>query len=162
MKFAAAAGSLAVVACMSVGALAAPAGDADDRRKVAQCVDAAKDSGGFAGQCIGIIADPCIKAASEHAAAVAEAKACAARELAVWRSRLQDAVNVVNKSGTPKMRSAVAAAQQSFAASRDQLCPLFGNLDPGATLGADDYCRLQETARRALVLEWLGGAVGEH
>src|SRR5438046_1790483 len=153
MKFAAA-GGLIVMACLSVAALAASQSNSEDRRKIAQCIDTARSDDGFAGHCIGIVADPCIKAVrvNDHAAAVAQSKACAARELAVWRSRLQEAVTVVNKSGTPKMRSAVAAAQQSFAASRDLLCPLLRNLDqpPGVSLAADDYCRLQETARRVL------------
>jgi hypothetical protein len=165
MKFAAA-GGLIIMACLSVGALAAPQNNSEDRRKIAQCIDTARMDEGFAGNCIGIVADACIKAVkvNDHAAAVAASKACAVRELAVWRSRLQEAVTVINKSSTPKMRSAVAASQQSFASSRDQLCPLLRKLDhpPGVSLGEDDYCRLQETARRSLILEWLASAVEEH
>jgi hypothetical protein len=164
MKFAAA-GGLIVMACLSVGALAAPQSNSEDRRKIAECVDKARMDEGFGGNCIGLVADACIKAVTvnDHAAAVTQSKACAVRELAVWRSRMQEAVTVINKSAV-KMRSAVAASQQSFAASRDQLCPLLRKLDhpPGVSLGEDDYCRLQETARRSLILEWLASAVSEH
>jgi hypothetical protein len=161
----AAAGALIVMACLSVGALAAPQNNSEDRRKIAECVDKARMDEGFGGNCIGLVADACIKAVTvnDHAAAVTQSKACAVRELAVWRSRMQEAVTTINKSAT-KMRSAVAASQQSFAASRDQLCPLLRKLDhpPGVSLGEDDYCRLQETARRSLILEWLASAVEEH
>jgi hypothetical protein len=58
--------------------------------------------------------------------------------------------------------ASVAAAQKAWAGSQDKLCPLFNTLDPGMALGAEDYCRLQETARRVLLLERLGEAVSEH
>ena len=90
-----------------------------------------------------------------------DAKACAARELAVWQARLAQAVAVASKGGGNRMRAAIAAAQKSWASSQDTICPLFSNLDPGMALGADVYCRLQETARRAL-LERLGAAASEH
>jgi uncharacterized protein YecT (DUF1311 family) len=142
-------------------ALAAPPA-ATDAKAVAQCLDAARAADGFGGNCIGVVADPCIKAAAGHNTDVAEWKVCAARELAVWQARLTQAAASASKSGGNKMRSAIAAAQKTWASSQDALCPLFANLDPGMTPGADAYCRLQETARRTLVLERLAAAVGEH
>lgn len=109
-----------------------------------------------------MVADPCIKAAANRDSYVEDSKACSAQELAVWVVRLQNATKVIGKSGGGKMLSAVNAAQASWTSSRDTLCPLFDNLDPGITLGADEYCRLQETARRVLLLERLGAAVSEH
>jgi Lysozyme inhibitor LprI len=153
----------AVVALIaSTGAALAAPPTAADSKAVAQCVDAARNGGGFGGNCIGVVADPCIKAAANRDSYVADAKACAARELAVWQARLAQAVASASKSGGNQVRSMIAAAQKSWASSQDALCPLFANLDPGMTLGADVYCRLQETARRALLLERLAEAVGEH
>jgi uncharacterized protein YecT (DUF1311 family) len=152
--------ALALIASTGA-ALAAPA-TVSDTKAVAQCVDAARNGGGFGGNCIGVVADPCIKAASSRDSYVADAKACAARELAVWQARLTQAVTVASRSGGNQVRGAIAAAQKSWASSQDALCPLFANLDPGMTLGAEVYCRLQETARRALLLERLAEAVGEH
>ena len=146
----------------SIGAALAAPPTAADAKVVAQCVDAARNGDGFGGNCIGVVADPCIKAAAGRNSDVADWKACAARELAVWQARLTQAVAAANKGGGNPVRNAVAAAQKSFASSQDTLCPLFANLDPGMTPGAEVYCRLQETARRALLLERLGAAVGEH
>jgi|SRR5579862_2245638 len=134
----------------------------NDSAAIAKCVAAAQDSNRFAGSCVGVVADPCIEAARSHDAYVEDAKACAARELAVWLARMQKTVKAVKDHGGPKIAAAVTAAQNSWAASRDKLCPVFENLDPGVSLGAGDYCRLQETARRDLVLEWLAAAVTEH
>ena len=154
---------LAIVTAIAstAAALAAPP-TATDARAVAQCVEAARNGDGFGGNCIGIVADPCIKAASGRDSYVADGKACAARELAVWQARLTQAVASASKSGGSRVRNAVMAAQKTWASSQDALCPLFANLDPGMTPGADTYCRLQETARRALMLERRGAAVGEH
>jgi len=151
---------MALVASASAGLAAPPT--AADGKAVAQCVDAARNGDGFGGNCIGVVADPCIKAAAGRDSDVADQKACAARELAVWQARLTQAVASASKSGGNQLRSAIAAAQKSWASSQDALCPLFANLDPGMTPGVDTYCRLQETARRALMLERLGAAVGEH
>jgi len=152
------AGVLIVV--MQVGWLgvAGAAGPADDAKAVAQCVEKAQTNDQFPGACIGMVADPCIK----NAASPDAAKACAKRELAVWRARLTKAIALIGKSGPKQMAPAVAAAQKSLAASQDSLCPQFNGLDPGMSMGGEDYCRLQETARRALVLERLAAAVSEH
>lgn len=141
---------------------APPASPLKDRETIAQCIDKDRNAGGFGRKCIGMIADPCIQAAKDHDSYADEAKACAARELAVWLARLPQAIKVVNTSGSAKMRSAVSDAQTSWAKSRDLLCPMFNNLDPGLSLGAGDYCRLQETASRVLLLEGLGAAISEH
>jgi len=152
----------ALAVFVPIGAALAAPPTAADAKAVAQCLDAAHNGDGFGGNCIGVVADPCIKAASGRDSYVADQKACAARELAVWQVRLTQAMAAASKGGGNQARNAVAAAQKSWASSQDALCPLFANLDPGMAPGADTYCRLQETARRALLLERLGAAVGEH
>ncbi|HLH93031.1 MAG TPA: lysozyme inhibitor LprI family protein [Xanthobacteraceae bacterium] len=155
---------LAVLLCLGAagaGFAAAPS-PAEDSKAVARCVDAAQKADGFAGNCVGVVADPCIKAVRERDSAAEDAKACARRELAVWAARLKTALAAAAKNGGKDMASSVTAAQKAWTASQEKLCPLFDNLDPGASLGGADYCRLQETARRALVLERLAGAVSEH
>jgi hypothetical protein len=152
--------ALSLLASMAAAHAAPPA--AADAKAVAQCLDAARNGDGFGGNCIGVVADPCIKAASGRDSHVTDQKACAARELAVWQARLTQAVAAASKSGGHQVRNAIAAAQKTWASSQDALCPLFGKLDPGMAPGADVYCRLQETGRRALLLERLGAAVGEH
>jgi len=153
---------LIVAGQVGLAGAAFAAGPADDAKVIAQCVETAQNSGQFPGRCIGAIADPCIEGASKHDAYVEDAKACAKRELAAWRGRLAKAVAVISKNGPKKMAPAVAAAQKSLVASQDSLCPQFNGLDPGMSLGAEDYCRLQETARRVLLLERLAAAVSEH
>ena len=152
----------ALVLLASAGAALAAPPTAADAKAVAQCVDAARNGDAFGGNCIGVVADPCIKAAANRDSHVADQKACAARELAVWQARLTQAVAAASKGGGGQVRGAIAAAQKTWTSSQDTLCPLFANLDPGMAPGADTYCRLQETARRALLLERLGAAVGEH
>jgi hypothetical protein len=156
--------TLAILLCagMTGAALAAAPSPTEDSKVVARCVDAARKDDGFAGNCIGVIADPCIKAARERDQAAEDAKACARRELAVWAVRMHDALRVIGKNGGGDMLVSVTAAQKAWTALQGKLCPLFDNLDPGASLGGADYCRLQETARHALLLERLGAALSEH
>jgi hypothetical protein len=156
--------ALAVLLCLGAagGSFAAAPSPAEDSKAVARCVEAAQKADGFAGNCIGVVADPCIKAARERDSAAEDAKACARRELAVWAARLKAAIALIGKNGGNDMLASVTAAQKAGMASQDKLCPLFDNLDPGASLGGADYCRLQETARRALMLERLAAAVSEH
>jgi hypothetical protein len=130
---------------------------------IAQCLSAAtQDKKEFAGSCIGIIADPCISAAYNRNSGEEEAKACAARELAVWAERMQTALKTVNRNGFPGFHTTLVTAQKEWLISREKLCSLFRNLDPGVNMGGSDYCRLQETGRRDLILERLGAAVSEH
>jgi uncharacterized protein YecT (DUF1311 family) len=161
MKFPGMLSALVVLIAVSP-AFAAPAENAADTKKIAQCVEKALNDGGFGGNCIGIVADACIEPVKDKNDGPEQAKACAARELAVWTKRMQEAIALARKSGDAQQRAAVAAAQTSWAQSRDKLCPLFTNLDPGMSFGAVPYCQLQETARRALLLERFAAAISEH
>jgi len=135
---------------------------AKDRATVAHCVSAEDEKGKLGGACVGVVADPCISQASSRDSAADDARKCAARELVVWGERLEAAIEKASASGPPAVRPALAEAQKTWLASREKLCALFNDLDPGANLGGSDYCRLQETARRDLVVERLADAVSEH
>jgi hypothetical protein len=165
MKCVAASGFLwGLFMCLGLGqpANGAPATISNDGKTIAECINAARQADGFAGNCIGMIADPCIKAARDRDSYVKDAKACAARELAIWLVRLRDSILIIKKNGSSEMTASVMAAQKNWESSRDKLCPVFNGLDPGAFLGAGDYCRLREAAGRVLLLERLGEAIAEH
>jgi hypothetical protein len=144
-------------ATLTLPASAAP--QSSDNKIIDQCVEAANGNAAFPGNCIGIVAGPCMKAADNETEA---SKKCAARELAIWNSRLQAAMNAIKTGGFPKLVASVQASQKGWASSLDQLCPIFDQIDPVAPLQAGVFCRLQETARRALILEHIGVSVSEH
>ena len=153
-------GGLLLLPILSTGAFTGP--NAADAQKIDACLKAAaeKDTSGAA--CIGIVADPCIAAASKTDNFIKDSAACAARELAIWTARLPRAVGSASKGGGKNIASAVAASQKSFTDSLAKLCPLYDGLDPGMSLGGATYCRLQETAMRVLLLEQLADAVNPH
>lgn len=152
---------LASIAGLS-SALAQKAAPADVAA-IKACLKTAGEKSSFGGECVGLIADPCIKAAApSDDGGSTKVKACAARELAAWTPLLDDALKRVASGGFAETTKAVAAAQKTWAASRDQLCPVFDKIEPGMYLGGAAYCRLQETARRVLSLDKLGDAVNEH
>ncbi len=137
---------------------AAPA----DTQTVNACLKKSANSGEFGGNCIGIVADPCIKTASKTNSYIDDSKKCAARELAVWTALSTEALRRANPAIEAKKKAALADSQKSFAQSRDTLCPIFDNVDPDMALGGSLYCRLQETARHALLLRRLADAVNVH
>jgi hypothetical protein len=142
-------------------ATANAAPNANDAKKITACIEAAYEKAKSAVECIGIIADPCISAASGSNNDVQESKACAARELAVWSDLITRSVAGINRNGKA-FAAAVAAAQKSLADSLAKLCPIYDKVDPGTALGGANYCRLQETAVRALALDRLARSVDEH
>jgi hypothetical protein len=133
-----------------------------DLKAVQTCL--AGQEGELGVKCIGVVADACIKAAENKELGNVEdkkAKACAARELAVWEAQLETELKAV-KAGGSDMIKAVTDAQNTWRASREKFCPLFDKVEPGMLNGAANYCRLQETARRVLLLRRLGEAVNPH
>jgi lysozyme inhibitor LprI len=137
-------------------ALAAPKAAPADRAAINQCLVHDKKGNGEA--CVGIVADPCMAAVNSRASYDDDAKVCAVRELAVWNEFLQETVKGLKSSGGPDL----AEAQSNWLKSREEMCPLFDNIDPGMYLGGSEYCRLQETGRRYLILDKLLRAVSEH
>ncbi len=130
---------------------------AEDRRAIQTCLERQREKLGD--ECIGIVADSCTKAAEAESD---KASVCAARELAVWEAELDSALKQVAKGGFAEISRAVTSAQQSWRSSLGALCPIFDNIDPGTLPGGATYCRMQETAHRALILRRLGEAVNEH
>ncbi|MBR0812167.1 DUF1311 domain-containing protein [Bradyrhizobium diazoefficiens] len=126
------------------------------------CLKTAEKTGGFGGACVGLVADPCIKAADGANDDVAKWKACAARELAVWTQKTSEALKKVKAGGFTDVIKAAEESQKTFAASRDRFCAAFDKVDPGMYKGGASYCRLRETANHALSLIKLGAAVSEH
>jgi hypothetical protein len=110
-------------------------------------------------KCIGIVADPCIEAAAGDGA---KARACAARELAVWDTQMENALRKVGAGGFREVIGAVAQSQKAWQSSDRELCSMFDKTDPGMLLGAANYCRMHETASRVLLLRRLGEAVNQH
>ena len=142
-------------------ALAQKASPADSQA-IAACLKKADGEGKYPGACIGAVADPCIVAASGKNNDWENSKACAARELAIWNALMADALKRANAGAEKDMKAAVAESQAAFTKSRDALCPIYDKLDPGMVMGGANYCRLQETARRTLMLRRLADAVNEH
>ena len=126
------------------------------------CLKTAEETGGFGGACVGLVADPCIKAAKGANDDVAKWKACAARELAIWTQKTSEALKKVQAGGFTDVIQAVNDSQKTFAASRDRFCAVFDKVEPGMYRGDANYCRLRETANRSLSLIKLGAAVNEH
>jgi len=161
MKFKLAAAVLAanlLLAPMAFAQGVAPA----DVKAIDACLKTAEETGGFGGACVGLVADPCIKAAEGVNDDVAKWKACAARELAIWTQKTSDALKKVQAGGFADIIKAVKDSQATFAASRDRFCAVFDKVEPGMYRGDANYCRLRETANRALSLIKLGAAVNEH
>ena len=142
------------------GAAAGP--NPADGQKIDACLKAASKNGASGVACIGIIADPCIAAASKTNSYRKDSVACAARELAIWTTRLPRAVQSAAKGGTKAMATSVDASQKSFTDSLAKLCPLYDQVDPDMALGGATYCRLHATAIRVLALERLAAAVNPH
>jgi len=156
-------GAIAALFIAAVFLTSADAGpNAADGQKIDACLKAAAEKGTSRAACIGIVADPCIAAASKTNSYRTDSVACAARELAIWTARLQRAVQSAGKGGGKAKATAVDASQKSLADSLAKLCPLFDKVDPDMALGGATYCRLQATAIRVLAIERLADAVNPH
>jgi hypothetical protein len=151
--------ALAIIPFVIASAIAAP--NAADAQKITACLETAgtKDTSGV--ECIGIIADPCIAAASQKDSFSTDQKACAARELAVWTARIASHTQSISRNGKSFI-AAVTAAQKSLSDSIAKLCPIYDKLDPGLVPGGSAYCRLQITAMWALQLDRLVNAASPH
>jgi hypothetical protein len=135
---------LALVAGFAASPAFAQAAAPADLKAVTDCLKKGDESGQFGGGCIGIVADPCIKAAGGKNTDWEDSKKCAARENAVWLELSKRALKDVEKGGFKKVTDAATEAQKTFAQSRDKLCPVYDGLDPGMVMGGANYCRLQE------------------
>jgi hypothetical protein len=133
-----------------------------DTKVISDCLKKADDSGALGTNCIGIVADPCIKTASGKNNDVENSRKCAARELAVWTALTIAAAKKVKAGGFKDISAAVAESEKGWTQLRDKLCSVFDKIEPGFLPGDAAYCRIQITAHRALLLRKLGDAVNEH
>jgi hypothetical protein len=133
-----------------------------DIKTVTDCLTKAGDAGSFGGGCVGVIADPCIKTANTKSSYREDGKKCATRENAVWIELMRREIADVGKGGTGKISKTTLEAQKTFAQSRDAFCANFDNVDPEVAMGGSIYCRMQENARRTLLLRRLATAVNPH
>jgi hypothetical protein len=136
---------------------AAPA----DVKAIAACIDKAETNGSHGFNCVGSIADPCIKSVAQTNDYVEASRKCAMRELAVWDDLMLKAMQGVKKGGFKETEKATGPAQRAWAESSKALCPVFDLIEPGMFLGGSAYCRLQETGRRAILLQRLSASVNE-
>ncbi len=129
-------------------------------QKIHNCIEGARQAGLYPGRCVGLIADPCINTAKDKDDAPDKAKECAAQELKIWAARLDKSLAAIRRADVD-IGVTVSKTQKAWG-SANELCPVFDRLDPGTALGAAEYCRLQATAARALLLEGLELSVSEH
>ena len=152
--------STLLIFTLGIGVAGAQQPPSGDKGTIVKCLES--ETAGFGGQCIGIVADPCIKKAEGSQTDVKDKSACAARELAIWNSLLADALKQVKAGGFADVIKGVASSQTAWSQSMKALCPVFNKLEPGMLDGGAEYCSLQDTARRALILRRVGEAVNEH
>jgi hypothetical protein len=140
------------------GLTAASAQTMENKQKIRECVEAARQAGLYPGRCVGVLADPCINAVSEGRGTGSAAQ-CASHEREVWAGRLDKTLASIALADTG-LSADVEKAQKTWTPSLE-LCKVFEKLDPQAEAGAAEYCRLQATATRALLLEGLELGVSE-
>jgi hypothetical protein len=133
-----------------------------DTQKIEQCLTAADDSEASGAACVGLIAEPCIKAAKGSNSDEAQWKKCAAQELSVWQALLKKALDEVKNGGFAEVTKAATSSQEAWAKSTGAFCPAFDKIEPGMVPGGAAYCRLQQTGYRVIMLRKLGAAVNEH
>ena len=144
---------------LSFGSVANQPG-VESQQKIHNCIEGARQAGLYPGRCVGLIADPCINSAKDKDDAADKAKECAAQELRIWAARLDKSLAAIKRADAD-IGLTVGRAQKAWGPA-DELCPVFDRLDPSTALGAAEYCRLQATAARALLLEGLELSVSEH
>ncbi|MGV3634438.1 MAG: lysozyme inhibitor LprI family protein [Pseudorhodoplanes sp.] len=127
-----------------------------DIKTINACLKKADESDKLGTGCIGLVADPC-RAKTEND--TDKNRACARRELLAWDAISEAAAKLVRGGGYKEISKALADSEKSWASQRDALCPVFDKVEPGWLPGDANYCRMQTTANRALLLRKLGAAV---
>lgn len=122
---------------------------AADRAQMASCL---RESSGASSSCIGLIAVSCVRAASGDRRDIETA--CARREEAVWRERLELASLAVMRAADSGSRGQFASLQLAWEGYIAQKCAFFGSTQPPARVaGMQAGCELREVANRSLELE---------
>lgn len=122
---------------------------AADRAQMASCL---RQSATATSSCIGLIAVTCVRAAGGDRRDAETA--CARREEAVWRERLELASLAVLRAGETGSRSQFVALQLAWESYVAQKCAFFGGTQsPARVAGMQAGCELREVANRSLELE---------
>lgn len=153
---------LLIIAFLSASPVHAQKAAPADSKTIEACLKKAESEGASGFNCVGLIADPCIKGVKGTNDDVDGSKKCAIRELLVWNELMPKALAGVKKGGFKETDKVTGTAQTAWAESLKSLCPVFDAIDPGMFLGGAAYCRLQETGRRTIILQRLSAAVNEH
>ena len=135
---------------------------AADTQKIEQCLTAADEGEASGAACVGIIADPCIKASRGSNTDDKDWKKCAAQELPIWAGLMKKALQEIKQGGFADVTKAAASSQETWTKSTATLCPVFDKVEPGMAPGGAAYCRLQATGHRVIALRKLAAAVNEH
>lgn len=122
---------------------------AADRAQMASCL---RQSASAANSCIGLIAIPCVRGAGGDRRD--SEIACARREEAVWRERLDLASLSVLRAADTGSRGQFVSLQLAWESYVAQKCAFFGSTQPPARVaGMQAGCELREVASRSLELE---------
>jgi hypothetical protein len=155
------AAALTTALCLLASPVHAQTAAPADVKALEACIDKAGSNGNAGFNCVGSIADPCIKGVAKTNDYVEASKKCAMRELAVWNALMPKAIQGVKKGGFKETEKAIGPAQKAWTESLQALCPVFDLIEPGMFLGGAAYCRLQETGRRTIILQRLSASVNE-
>lgn len=121
-----------------------------DRAALSECL---RESLTSPGACIGSIAVICARAGGEGVRREAEV-ACARREAAVWRERLNAASAAFARQLDSESSERFVALQRAWENYTVQKCAFFGEIQPAARAAAMQAgCSLREVASRANEVE---------
>lgn len=121
-----------------------------DRSAIGSCL---RDSGESPRTCIGTIAVVCGRQGNP---ADETRIGCTRREAAVWRERLDFALQALSQRLESGARTRLASVQRSWEAYAPQKCALMGELQaPAQAPAVQAGCELRETAVRAIEVERL-------
>lgn len=120
-----------------------------DRTQMGECL---RQSGGALTSCIGAVAVVCVRAAGANRS---DAElGCARREEAVWRERLNQALQLTGRPLDAGQRSRLAALHLAWESYIAQKCAFYRSTQPAALqMGRQAGCELREVANRAIELQ---------
>lgn len=120
-----------------------------DRAQMDECL---RQSGAALTSCIGAVAVACVRAAGVNRSDAEQG--CARREEAVWRERLNQALQVTGRPLDAGQRSRLASLHLAWEGYIAQKCAFYRSTQPSAVqMGRQAGCELREVAQRALELQ---------
>jgi uncharacterized protein YecT (DUF1311 family) len=122
---------------------------AADRAQLLGCL---RQSGAAMSSCIGAVAVACVRAAGPNRSDVEQG--CARREEAVWRERLNQALQLTARPLDAGQRSRLAALHLAWESYIAQKCAFYrAGQAASVQMGRQAGCELREVAVRALELQ---------